>query len=98
MTVHGENKRKPRILLTIASPAARIFIPDGRVDVLSGAQLLKAGEFFAFAVAQESAQPLEVGRQYRQRHRAGKFPAAIATHPVQPTVFQMIDWRLNARC
>ena len=97
MAVHGEDKGKSRFMPTAISPDARIFIPDGRADVLSGAQSLKAGEFFAFAVAQDSAQPLEVGRHYRQRHRAGKSPVAMVTYPVQPTVFQMIDRRLNTR-
>jgi len=97
MAVHGENKGKFRILSTAVSPDARIYLPDGRAEVPDGAQSLKAGEFFTLAVAQDSAQPLEVGRHYRQRHRAGKAPAAMVTHPVQPTVFQMIDRRLYAR-
>ena len=97
---YGSSRRrqgKTRILPTAVSPATRIFVPDGRVDVPGGAQSLKAGEFYALAVAQDSAQPLEVGRHYRQRHRAGKSPAAMVAHPVQPAVFQMIDRRLNAR-
>ena len=91
MTVHGEYKGKSRILPTAVSPDARIFIPDGRFDVPGGAQSLKAGEFFALAVAQDCAQPLEVGRHYRQRHRAGKAPAAMVTHPVHGPAHSVPD-------
>jgi len=65
--------------------------------MLGGAQSFKVGEFVALAVAEDSAQSLEVGCGYRQRHCAGKYSAAMVTHPVQPTVFQMIDRRLSAR-
>jgi len=62
LEVNGENKGKPRILPTATFPGARIIVPDGRADVLGGTQSLKAGEFVGLAVAQDSAQPLEVGR------------------------------------
>lgn len=59
-----------------------------RISASGGAQALLPGEPFALLVAQEPPQPLQVGRQHRQRHRAGKAPLAMVPHPVQPAMLK----------
>ena len=91
-----QNQAESRFLPTAIPPARWIF---GKMcgSELSGAQALLAGEFFAFHIAQNPAQPFAVGCQYRDRDGTGKASYAMIAHPIQSAVFQMIDRRLNTR-